>query len=578
MKQYWKYIKPYLSAFITGPIMMIVEVIGEAVMPYLLSCIIDYGVGEHRGTSYIISLGISMVVMAIIMMGGGIGGAFFAIKASTGFANDLRKDLFQRIQNFSFSNIDQYSTGSLVTRLTNDITLVQNLIQMMMRMALRAPGMFIGALIMSFMLNPKLALVILCVIPLLGIALYLTVSTGFPRFAIMQKKLDGLNIATQENFTNVRVVKSFVRESFEEEKFEIANKDLKEKTIHAMKVVILTMPIMTLAMNVTTIAIVWFGGNQIIRGGMTTGVLTAFINYTVQILMSLMMFSMIILNSSRAFASFRRISEVLNTEIDLSDENASRKDKTVESGKIEFRNVCFRYYKNNEKWVLEHINLTINSGETVGIIGSTGSGKTSLVQLIPRLYDADEGEVLVDDVNVNDYSFRNLREGVGMVLQKNVLFTGTIKENLKWGDSQADIETIYQYAENAQAHGFITSFQEGYDTELGQGGVNVSGGQKQRICIARALLKKPKILILDDSTSAVDTATEAKIRECFEGELKGTTKIIIAQRISSVIKADKIIVLDDGIITGMGTHSELMQSCEAYREIYDSQMDQEVSA
>ncbi len=578
MKRYWKYIKPYLSAFIIGPILMIVEVIGEVVMPYLLSNIIDQGINGGKDIPYIIGMGITMILTALCMMAGGVGGAYYAIKASSGFANDLRKELFNQIQKFSFTNIDRYHTGSLITRLTNDITQVQNMLQMMLRLALRAPGMLIGALIMAFVLNPKLAMVILCVIPLLSLAIYLIMKIAFPRFAAMQKKLDALNTATQENLTNIRVVKSFVREEFEEDKFKKANTDLKESTIKAMKVVIFTMPVMTLAMNITTLAVVWFGGNQILAGSMTTGVLTAFVNYVVQILMSLMMVSMIILNSSRALASAKRINEVLCTEIDLTDDEARHKDATVQYGKIEFRDVYFKYYKNNEKWVLEKINLVLNPGETVGIIGSTGCGKSSLVQLIPRLYDVDRGEVLVDDVNVKDYSLKNLRNGVGIVLQKNVLFSGTIMENLKWGDEDAEEETIYQCAENAQAHGFITSFQEGYETELGQGGVNVSGGQKQRLSIARTLLKKPKILILDDSTSAVDTATEARIRESFNHELQGTTKLIIAQRISSVIEADKIVVLDDGRIVGVGNHAELMEHCEAYSEIYYSQMDKKVTA
>lgn len=390
--------------------------------------------------------------------------------------------------------------------------------------------------------------------------------------------LDALNTVTQENLINIRVVKSFVREDFEQDKFSKANTDLKDSTINAMKVVIFAMPVMMFAMNVTTLAVVWFGGKQVIGGSMTTGVLTAFVNYVGQILMSLMMVSMIILNSSRTLASAKRLNEVLCTDIDLTDDSALKKDTTIQRGKIEFRNVYFKYYKNNEKWVLEDINLVINPGETVGIIGSIGSGKSSLVQLIPRLYDVDQGEVLVDDVNVKDYSLKNLRSGVGIVLQKNVLFSGSIMENLKWGDEDADDNTVYRMAEIAQAHGFISSFKEGYETELGQGGVNVSGGQKQRLCIARTLLKKPKILILDDSTSAVDTATEAKIRESLKSELKDTTKIIIAQRISSVIDADKIVVIDDGKIVGLGTHNELMEKCEAYTEIYYSQMDKKVTA
>lgn len=578
MKQYWKYVKPYLSAFIIGPVFMIVEVIGEVFMPFLLSKIIDNGINGGRGIPFIAAMGIIMVVTALIMMMGGVGGAYFAIKASTGFSNDLRKDLFNKIQGFSFNNIDRYNTGSLITRLTNDITQIQNMIQMLLRMALRSPGMLIGALIMAFVLNPGLALVILCVLPLLSYAIYVIMKAAFPRFTAMQKKLDALNMTTQENLTNIRVVKSFVREKHEEDKFKKANTDLKDSTVNALNVVIFTMPVMTIAMNITTLAVVWFGGNQIVAGSMSTGVLSAFVNYIVQILMSLMMVSFIILNSSRTLASAKRVNEVLNTEIDLTDEKSRHKDASVRYGKIEYKGVYFKYYKNNEKWVLENISLVINPGETVGIIGSTGSGKSSLVQLIPRLYDADRGEVLVDGVNVKDYSLENLRNGVGIVLQKNVLFSGTIEENLKWGNNDADTDEITRYAESAQAHGFISMLEKGYNTELGQGGVNVSGGQKQRLCIARTLLKKPKILILDDSTSAVDTATEAKIRECFKNNLKKTTKIIIAQRISSVIDADRIIVLDDGRIVGMGNHSELMQSCDAYTEIYYSQTDKKETA
>jgi ATP-binding cassette subfamily B multidrug efflux pump len=460
MRRYLKYAKPYLSSFIIGPILMIVEVIGEVVMPLLLSNIIDYGVNGGRGIYYILTMGISMIITALCMMAGGVGGAYFAIKASSGFANDLRKDMFNKIQKFSFTDIDSFNTGSLITRLTNDITQVQNMIQMMLRLALRAPGMLIGALIMAFSLNSKLALVILCVIPMLGLAIYSILKVAFPRFKIMQKMLDALNTVTQENLINIRVVKSFVREDFEQDKFSKANTDLKDSTINAMKVVIFAMPVMMFAMNVTTLAVVWFGGKQVIGGSMTTGVLTAFVNYVGQILMSLMMVSMIILNSSRTLASAKRLNEVLCTDIDLTDDSALKKDTTIQRGKIEFRNVYFKYYKNNEKWVLEDINLVINPGETVGIIGSIGSGKSSLVQLIPRLYDVDQGEVLVDDVNVKDYSLKNLRSGVGIVLQKNVLFSGSIMENLKWGDEDADDNTVYRMAEIAQAHGFISSFKE----------------------------------------------------------------------------------------------------------------------
>jgi len=575
---YWKYIKPYLYAFILGPIFMIVEVVGEVFMPKLLAAIINEGVGNDKGIGYIIITGILMVILAIIMMLGGVLGAYFATVASSGFANDLRKDVFNRIQDFSFANIDKFSTGSLVTRLTNDITQMQNMIMMMLRMMLRSPGMLIGALIMAFIINARLACIIAVVIPILALALFLIIRVGFPRFNIMQKKLDGLNSTIQEGLTNVRVVKSFVREDFEEDRFDEANHELRDKSLHALKVVIFTFPIMTLAMNVTVLAVVWFGGKQVIVGDMLAGDLTAFTTYVAQILMSLMMLSMIILNSSRALASARRIKEVMKAKIDINDIYAAEKEKKVETGDIEFKNVCFKYYKNNHEWVLENINLKINSGEAVGIIGSTGSGKTSLINLIPRLYDADEGEVYVDGVNVKDYSLNNLRNGVSCVLQKNLLFSGSIIDNLRWGDEDATEEEIIEAAKSAQADGFVSTFTDGYEMELGQGGVNVSGGQKQRLCIARALLKKPKILILDDSTSAVDTATEARIREAFKNDLKDSTKIIIAQRISSVIDADKIVVIDDGRITGVGTHTELINSCEEYKEIYYSQMDKEVTA
>ena len=575
MKRYWKYIKPYLPAFICGPLLMIVEVIGEVLLPKFMANIINIG-AANQDVPYIITMGIVMVVTALLMMAGGIGGAYFAAKAAISFAADIRKDTFEKVQKFSFANLDQYNTGSLVTRLTNDVTQVQNLINMALRMMLRAPGMLIGALIMAFMMNRELAAVILVVIPILVILIGIVIKTAFPRFTIMQKKLDTLNSTIQEMLTNVRVIKSFVRGDYEEEKFSRANEDLKKSSLSAFNVVILNMPIMMLMMNLTALGVVWFGGKQILVGRMPVGDLTAFTTYIVQILMSLMMLAMVLLQSSRAMASLHRITEVLDARIDLTDENSAQKDKRVENGTVEFKDVSFRYYKENKEPVLSHINFKIDSGKILGIIGSTGSGKTTLVQMIPRLYDPDEGEVLVDGVNVKEYSLEHLREGVGMVLQKNVLFSGTIRENLMWGDENASEEEVEKAAAAAQA-GFVRDFTEGYETELGQGGVNVSGGQKQRLCIARALLKKPKILILDDSTSAVDTATEAKIRESFSGLLKETTKIIIAQRITSVMEADEILVLDEGEIVGKGTHEELLKTCEAYQEIYYSQMDKEAS-
>lgn len=568
-KRYKSYILPYKSAFILGPLMMVTEVLGEILLPKFMSMIINHGVAQKDG-GYILKMGLVMAITSFLMAAGGILGAYFAAKASISFTSDLRRDLFARVQQFSFKNIDTFSTGSLVTRLTNDIQQVQNLIMMGLRMMLRAPGMFLGALVMAFWMNAELAAVILVVIPLLTAAIVWILRTAYPRFTAMQKALDTLNSGIQEVLTNVRVVKSFVREDYEEKRFADTNRELKEAGLRALKIVIATMPVMMFAMNVTTLAIVWFGGNLIIGGRMAVGDLTAFTTYIVQILMSLMMLSMVFLQSSRAMASIRRIDEVLDEPIDLSDENASQKDRKVEKGRVEFKDVSFSYREGGEP-VLSHISLTAEPGETIGILGATGSGKTSLVQLIPRLYDVTEGSVRVDGIDVREYSLKNLRDGVGMVLQKNVLFSGTIEENLRWGDETATEEEVRRAAVYAQADSFVNSFAEGYKTEMGQGGVNVSGGQKQRLCIARVLLKKPKILILDDSTSAVDTATEAAIRTAFREDLKDTTKFIIAQRLSSLEYADRILVLEDGRIIGEGTQEKLLASCEAYREIYETQ-------
>lgn len=587
-----KYIKPYLAFFIIGPLCMIVEVVGEVVMPKLLSVIIN---SANDGTlTNARSLGVMglMILTAIIMMAGGVGGAYFASKASVNFAADLRSDCYSKIQKYSFANIDKFSTGSLVTRLTNDITQVQNLINMGLRMALRAPGMMIAALVMAITLNPPLSVVFAVSIPILLIAVGGIIRTGFPRFGRVQTKVDGLNSTVQENVTNVRVVKSFVREDFEIEKFHKANKELKNAGISATKVMIFMSPVMTIIMNGTIIAVILIGGPMVLDSRMPIGDLSAFLTYVTQILSSLMMITFMLMFSSRAFASAKRIKEVMEEPLDLNDDEAKERGRLVENGDITFKNVSFRYYKNSEEKVLNSINLDIKGGSTVGIIGSTGCGKTTLVSMIPRLYDCDEGEVLVDGVNVKDYSLYNLREGVSMVLQKNTLFSGTIAENLAWGDENASPEEMRAMAEYAQADKFVSSFTDGYDTMLDQGGTNVSGGQKQRLCIARALLKKPKILILDDSTSAVDTATEAQIRKAFNSkddddeimnpefvkDLKAATKIIIAQRISSVMDADQIIVMDDGAITGIGTHEDLLQNNDEYREIYESQTGTTVQA
>ena len=566
-----RYAKPYLPYFILGPLCMIVEVIGEILMPLCLARVIN-GAAEH-GWGYAVGYSGAMVVIALVMMAGGVGGAYYGAKASVNFAADLRSDVYARVQKFSFANIDRFSTGSLVTRLTNDVTQIQNMINMLLRMALRAPGMLIGALIMAISLRPSLAVVLAITIPLMILSIVCLILKSYPMFAKVQSKIDKLNSTVQENVTNVRVVKSFVREDFEENKFREANRDLKETGVKTTKIMIFMSPVMTLFMNVSTIAVLWFGSRMVYGSTMPVGDLSAFLTYVTQILSSLMMVTFLLMMLARAMASAKRISEVLDEEITLTDTSASSPEKTVEEGEIRFENVSFRYYKDSEGKVLDTINLTIPPRSIVGIIGSTGCGKTTLVSMIPRLYDVDEGRVLIDGTDVRDYSLYNLREGVGMVLQKNVLFSGSIGDNLRWGNEDATDEEIIAAAESAQAHPFVSSFKGGYEYDLGQGGKNVSGGQKQRLCIARALLKKPKILILDDSTSAVDTATEARIRQAFRGELADSTKIIIAQRITSVMDADMIVVMNDGAVTGVGTHAELLENNVEYQEIYYSQMD-----
>ncbi len=567
-----KYVRPYWKYFVLGPLCMIVEVLGEVLMPLWYSRILNIGV-ENHDVGFIALTCLLMILTALLMMGGGVGGAWFGSKAAVNFAADLRRDVYAKVQQFSFANIDKYSTGSLVTRLTNDVTQLMNFVNMLLRMFLRAPGMMIGALIAAIALNAELARVLAVTIPVIALVEFLIIRVGFPRFTAMQQRMDHLNSTIQESLTNIRVVKSFVREKHEDEKFARANQDLKDAAMRALGVVIFMLPMMMLLMNLTSVAVIWFGGRHVIAGDMPLGDFNAFITYITQILVSLMMMSMLFMNSSRALASSKRIREVMEEKLDLSDAGAAHKDARVARGDVEFKHVTFRYYKNSENAVLRDVSLTINGGETVGIIGSTGCGKTTLVSMIPRLYDVDEGQVLVDGIDVRDYSLYHLREGVGMVLQKNVLFSGTIAENLRWGDENATDAEMIAAAKSAQADGFIRGFADGYDRELEQGGVNVSGGQRQRLCIARALLKHPKILILDDSTSAVDTATEAAIRESFKNELRDSTKIIIAQRITSVMEADKIIVMDDGAITGIGTHDELLKSNTAYQEIYHSQVD-----
>ena len=592
--KWFKYIKPYLAFFILGPLCMIIEVIGDVLMPKLLQMIMD-GTSPFKMMGFdltpsmnVISIALLMLVVVALMLVGGVGGAYFGSKAAVNFAADLRRDVYGKIQKYSFSNIDKFSTGSLVTRMTNDVTQVQNFVNMLLRMALRAPGMMIGGIVMAIILKPSLSIVLAVTIPIMLIVLLVLINVGFPRFGTVQTKIDKLNSTVRENVTNVRVVKSFVREEDEKKKFCGANEELKTAGMRAVGVMIFMSPVMNIFMYTAVIAIVLIGqaivlndansfidGSLLYDNSMTVGKLSAFVMYATQILSSLMMVTMLFMISSRALASAKRIKEVITEAPDIVDTNAKCPDKKVERGAVEFRNVSFKYFKHNSEEVLDNISFSIVPGSTVGIIGSTGSGKTTLISMIPRLYDVDSGAVLVDGVDVKDYSIKNLRDGVSIVLQKNLLFSGTIKDNLLWGNSDATLDEIKTVCTYSAADKFISTFKDGYDTVLDKGGTNLSGGQKQRVCIARALLKKPKILILDDSTSAVDTATEKQIQFALKNYLPECTKIIIAQRINSVREADMIIVMNDGCVTGIGTHDELLENNKEYAEICYSQMDKE---
>lgn len=567
-----RYIGEYKKITLVTPVLMVLEVVFEVFIPYLMGHIIDDGI-KKSDMNYVIRTGLLMMLMALLSLVFGALGALFACKASAGFEKNLRRGLMSKVQQFSFANIDKFSTASLVTRMTTDVTNVQVAFQMIIRICFRAPIMLLSALIMAIATNRQLSLVFVCVIVLLGAALAAIVANAFPRFRYVFEKYDGVNAGVQENLTGIRVVKAYVREDYETKKFHKASEFLYKRFADAEKIVALNGPVMNLAIYACMTCIFWFGASIIVKSGevdMQVGQLSTFMVYTMNILMNLMMISMIFVTLTLAKTSGERIVEVLDEKVDLtqpSDPVCEMKD-----GEIVFDHVDFSYSGNAANLNLEDINVRIPSGSVVGVIGGTGSGKSSFVQLIPRLYDVSAGTLTVGGVDVRKYDLATLRDKVSMVLQKNVLFYGTIAENLRWGNENATVEQMRAACESAQIREFVESLPDGYDSHVEQGGTNFSGGQKQRLCIARALLKEPKVLILDDSTSAVDTKTDAAIRRAFREYIPDVTKIIIAQRISSVSDADMIIVLDEGRINGVGTHEQLLESNEIYREVYESQM------
>ena len=570
IKKLAPYMKNYKKPLILAVLCAALEAIFELLIPLVMAQIVDVGI-TNKDIGYTIKMGLLMLCMALVSLSFGLMLSKFAAEAGQGFGAELRQAEYIKIQQYSFKNIEKFSTASLITRLTTDITMIQNSLTMGIKLLVRAPMMLICACILSVTISPQLAMIFLVSMPVLVISIGLIIKTVKPRFEEMQKKIDNINTIVQENLIGMRVVKSFVRQAKEREKFAKGNEDLVRASEGAFGIVVLNMPVMQVVVFSSVIGILWFGGNMVYAGALTVGKLTSFMTYSFQILMSLMMISMVLMMLSRSVASAVRIIEVLEEEPDIND--PVNPVMEVKSGDIEFRNVNFRYEDDSDENNLENINITIKAGETVGIIGSTGSGKTSLVQLIPRLYDVTGGEVLLGGVNVKDYHVETLRNQVAMVLQKNTLFSGTIAENLRWGNAEASEAQIEAAAASSCVDEFIDRLPGRYEMHIEQGGVNVSGGQKQRLCIARALLKNPKVLILDDSTSAVDTATDAKIRKAFAEDLKDTTKIIIAQRVNSVCEADKIIVMDDGKINDIGTHDELMERCEIYKDVYKSQQE-----
>ena len=555
------------DAYIAG-LCIGIEVVLELLVPFIMADLVDVGVA-NRDRQYIFQQGALMVFCAVLAMIFGTGSAKYAARAGQGLGAELRKAEYQKLQEFSFANTDKFKTSSLVTRLTSDVTTIQNSVSTGMRPACRAPVMMIAALVLSFSINAELAIVFLVAVPVLGFLLFMIIQSVRPMFSRMQNAIDQVNRVIQENLTAVRVVKAYVRGDYESAKFTEVNQNWRDISEHAFRLTALNMPVMQLVMYSTIVSILWFGGNMVQVGGMQVGELTGFLSYVLQVLNSLMMISNVFMMLTRALTSGARIMEVMDEEVTIREDRA--RDIEVTRGEIDFSHVYFKYRAEAEEYVLSDINLHIGGGQTVGIIGQTGSAKSTLVQLIPRLYEAVSGQITIDGVPIEEYPLEHLRDAIAMVLQKNTLFSGTVKDNLRWGKEDATDAEIEEACRIACVDEFIGKLSDGYDTELGQGGVNVSGGQKQRLCIARAILKNPKVLILDDSTSAVDTATEARIREGLAQKLPNMTKIIIAQRISSVKHADQILILDSGKMAGLGTHSELLATNKIYQEIYESQ-------
>lgn len=570
MKIIFKYMKPYRKLAILAPLFMLIETSSELIMPKLMTLLINHGVGASD-SNYILKMGAGMIFVALLGIIGGIGCLIAASIVSQRAGTDLRKDLFTKIQKFSFHNIDTFQTPSLITRLTNDITQIQMVILMSLRMLIRAPLLCFGSLIMAFSIHAKLAMIFVISIIVLAIATFLVMRKAVPKFKMVQDKLDGVNTVMRECLAGMRVVKAFVRHDYEMEKFNAANDDYKETSVKAFRIVVLMLPLMMFILNISIIAILWYGGIQVSIGGLRIEEIMAFITYLMQMIIALMMIAMVFMYISRAQISLNRVNEVLNEDIDIADPvHPIVPEKS--QGKVEFKDVTFRYKGGSGEPVLENLSFSVNAGETIGILGETGSGKSTLVNLMPRLYDVTEGAVFIDDVDVRDYSIHNLRKRVAVVLQETILFTGTIRENIMWGNKNATEKEVIAAAKAAQAHDFIVELPNGYDTELGQKGVNVSGGQKQRISIARALIQNPSIIIFDDSTSAVDSLTEKRIRQAMKDSHDQCTKFIIAQRISSIKHADKIFVLKDGKISAQGNHNYLMETSLDYQEIYQSQM------